>query len=145
MQKRKLECGKELEVLGVDISFSAYGVHMLPSAAKRRKWVDKLKNVLQDGVLHAGEASKLSGALNWAGQQAFKRVGRAMLVPIRAQIRSKSSAIGTELRLALQWFVEVLELGLNEVATWDRQRRRPIHMYCDARGEPPRVAAVLIA
>ena len=59
---------------------------MMPSEAKRRKWVAKLRAILEAGVLHSGEASKSAGALNWAGQQSFKRLGRAMLIPIRKQI-----------------------------------------------------------
>ena len=61
MQSRKLHCGMELEVLGVDIRFSQQGMHMMPSSAKRYKWVAKMRDILQAGVLHPGEASKLSG------------------------------------------------------------------------------------
>ena len=57
--------------------------------------------------------------------------------------RSSSPEINAELKLSLQWFVEVLELNIHELQLWKRQRRAPLHLYCDARGEPPRVAAVL--
>ena len=61
VQSRKLHCGKELEVLGVDIRFSPQGMYMMPSRDKRYKWVAKMRDILQAGVLHPGEASKLSG------------------------------------------------------------------------------------
>ena len=106
VQKRKLHHGAELEVLGVDVRFSAEGVHMMPSRDKRYKWCCRIRDILADGTLHSGDASKLagecrshalrelalpqpvSGALNWASQRAFKRLGRAMLVPLRNQIWS---------------------------------------------------------
>ena len=106
VQKRKLHCGAELEVLGVDVRFSAEGVHMMPSRDKRYKWCCRIRDILADGTLHSGDASKLAGncrrhalrelgltqlatgALNWASQRAFKRLGRAMLVPLRNQIWS---------------------------------------------------------
>ena len=162
IQQRKLECGSQLEVLGVDISFCAEGVRMLPSRRKREKWIAKLAAVLEARILHPGEASKLSGALNWACQQAFKRMGRAVLVPIRNQIRcvtparslpptpffllvrARSSAVGRDLELSLRWFKEVLQHEICQISCWERQRSKPIHLYCDARGDPARIAAVIL-
>ena len=57
--------------------------------------------------------------------------------------RARSSELDAELRLALQWWLEVLEGDMVEVRPWRKQRKRPIHMFSDARGEPPRVAAVI--
>ena len=75
----------------------------------------------------------MTGALNWASQRAFKRLGRAMLVPLRQQIwstvsacldcarcfqccRSKTSKVGKELELALRWFIEIMMEDLHEVS-----------------------------
>ena len=57
--------------------------------------------------------------------------------------RARSSELNAELRLALQWWLEVLEGDMVEVRPWRKQRKRPTHMFSDARGEPPRVAAVI--
>ena len=62
-----------------------------------------------------------------------------------ASRRAKSSEVGKELELALRWFLEVTMEDLHEVSPWSRVRRQPIHLWCDARGTPPRVAAVLVA
>ena len=47
----------------------------------------------------------------WASQFAFKKLGRAMLYPLFRQKYAKSSCINEELRLALQWWCEVLRSG----------------------------------
>ena len=57
--------------------------------------------------------------------------------------RSRTGDVGHELTLALQWFREILALKIHETACWKRKRRPPLHLFCDARGHPPRVAAVL--
>ena len=74
MQNRKLHCGTELEVLGVDIKFSPRGVHMMPSRDKRFKWVARMREVLQSGTLHPGEASKLSGRTREMQRRPCKRI-----------------------------------------------------------------------
>ena len=61
------------------------GVSMFPSQAKIDKWTARIDAALQSGKLHPGEAKKLGGGLTWAGQRAFKRLGRAMLRPILHQ------------------------------------------------------------
>ena len=124
MHKRKLQSGAELEVLGVDVRFSEKGVHMMPSRDKRYKWCCRIRDILADGMLHSGDASKLAGncrrhaqrecvfmqlaagALNWASQRAFKRLGRAMLVPLRNQIWSARLA-----RLMLACLRAILQQG----------------------------------
>ena len=69
----------------------------------------------------------------------------ALAMPFLAVIaaRSQTAEIGEELRLALQWFLEVLAEELDEVRGWTRKRKAPLHLYCDERGEPARIAAVL--
>ena len=61
----------------------------------------------------------------------------------RVALRSHTAEISQELRLALQWFAEVLKEELDEVQPWSRKRKPPVHLFCDARGEPARIAAVL--
>lgn len=116
----------------------------------------------------SGEASKLSGGLQWACQMAFRRLGRAMLRPIIDQIkcallhfrsrvvctrslalyvfRTRTGEVGKDLRLALVWWKKVLVQNLVQCIGWRVTDARPaVHLYTDARAVPPRVAAVLFA
>ena len=58
-------------------------------------------------------------------------------------IKARSSAIGKELDLALQWFLEVLSRNIAEERRFERVSSRTAHLFTDARSTPPRVAAVL--
>lgn len=66
-----------------------------------------------------------------------------MLRPIISQIKSKNGLVGEELRLALRWWLRLFEMNISQHHLWFRERQPACHLYCDARGEPPRVAAVL--
>ena len=68
-------------------------------------------------ALTGGDASKLSGKLQWASQSAFKGFGRAMLRPLIDHQKAKSPALSVELRLALLWWVELLQLELRQYHT----------------------------
>ena len=141
----KLEFGNPLTVLGVAISLKASGIRFRPEPCKLIKWAAIIKHALDTNKLCAGAASKLAGRLMWACQHAFKRIGRAMLYPIFKQQRNRCGSIDIELRLALEWWLEVLSLELCEAMPWQQQITKPMHMLCDARSTPPRVAAVLLA
>ena len=142
--ERKLDFGKQLIVLGVGIDIKPSGFSCWPSDDKVTKWTRRIDLALTSGKLSPGEASKLSGALMWATQAIFKRLGRAMLRPIIRQIHNVKSSIGSELAIALKWWREVLNMGLREERPWHQVPQKTIHMYTDARSTPPRVAAVLI-
>ncbi len=116
-------------------------------------------------MLPHGEASKLSGKLQWSSQSAFRNVGRAMLRPLIEHKRARKPDIGLELQLALQWWEEVLQLQIRcvreavqrgavlrflharpparEMRAWEGNAGRQLHMFADARSKPPRIAAVL--
>ncbi len=51
--------------------------------------------------------------------------------------------IGHELRLALEWWLQALQLQVTETRLWRQPRQKKGVMLCDARSVPPRVAAVL--
>ena len=51
--------------------------------------------------------------------------------------------VNERLRLALEWWKAIFSLKLVQRQCWLREVQPPCHLYCDARGEPPRVAAVL--
>ena len=107
----------------------------------RSSWIQR---ILLSGRLCGGEAGKLAGALQWAAQHTFRRLGRAMIRPLIRQEKKRSSLLDDELILALQWWLEVLQLGITQKRTWEKERKRPVHLFCDARSTPPRVAAVLV-
>ena len=62
----------------------------------------------------ATHAFQLAGRLSFASQHVFKRLGRALLVPIFKQIRSRSAVIRPELQKALTWWMQTLSLGMSE-------------------------------
>ena len=45
--------------------------------------------------------------------------------------------------MALAWWEEVLQLELCQCHSWVQQKRQWAHLYCDARGHPAHIAAVL--
>ena len=103
-----------------------------PSPEKLSKWLARIHNALETNTLCGGEASKLSGQLQWCSQKVFRRAGRAMVRPIieyefcvqmpghyrdvghysARQVRARSSAVGDRLRTALQWWQQTLQLNL---------------------------------
>ena len=49
-----------------------------------------------------------------------------------------------ELRRALAWWLRVLEAGLCELRPWCVSEEPPAQLFCDARGYPPHLGAVLL-
>ena len=49
------------------------------------------------------------------------------------------------LELALRWWHEVLSIRIQRTRPWCKGGRRQVHLFCDARGSPPHLAAVLFA
>ena len=78
----KLFHGNPLTVLGMDITIDESGMTCRPDAKKAFKWRCRIQKFLETGTLLSGDASKLAGALQWASQHTFRRLGRAMLRPI---------------------------------------------------------------
>ena len=108
------------------------------------------------GVPCATHAFQLAGRLSFASQHVFKRLGRALLVPIFKQIRSKSAVIKPELQKALTWWMQTLSLGMSEarctqaagmssaaqsqfcqVRPWEQTQEEPLQLLCDARLATP--------
>ena len=123
---QKLETGNPLVVLGVQCTVAESGVTFATNPAKAQEWAHQIQAYLEMGMLTAGDASKLAGEskkcqqelarmlpikgrLGFASQHIFHRLGRALLVPLYKQIRSRSAAIDEELRMALQWWLQTLQ------------------------------------
>jgi hypothetical protein len=142
---RKLETGNPLTVLGLDIVLSAGAASVTPSEDKVVKWCGVLRKTLETKTLVSGEASKCAGRLNFAATNAFKRLGRAMIRPFYAQQHAplKGGRAGPALMLASKWWIQVLELRLSQEVTLAADVET-VELFCDARGEPPRLAAVLL-
>ena len=75
----KCAVGNPLVVLGVETHILDSGIRFRPESAKMRKWAMRIASYLQADRLTGGEAAKLAGALQWASQHAFRRLGRAMI------------------------------------------------------------------
>ena len=108
----KLDFGRRIVILGVEMLMQKDGVQFWPAPDKVAKWLAIMRRALREGCLRSGEASKLAGMLQWATQQCFRRLGRAMIRPIFDQIKRKCSAIGRELELALRWWIRTLQADI---------------------------------
>ena len=51
--------------------------------------------------------------------------------------------MNASLKTALKWWCAILTWDLAEERTWEQSERAPVHLFVDARGQPPRCAAVL--
>ena len=104
----KSTSGMPLDILGLTVHVDNVGMTCHPSAQKVVKWSTWLQQASDSGSLAPGLASKLAGALSWASQNVFHRLGRAMLRPLFAQQKRRSGKVRTSLHLALRWWLEVL-------------------------------------
>ena len=138
----KLEEGPSMVILGVESTVSDSGLRCIPDKKKRTKWIARIKKALASKKLTAGEASKLSGALQWATQNQFRRLGRAMLRPIYDQKTPIDGRMSNELRRALTWWIQILESNLCERRSCTNSRSEPEHQFCDASGSPAHSDAV---
>ena len=135
--KAKLECNNPLTVSGITTTLDSSGVTFWPDEKKVQKWTKQIESFLDKKRITDGESQKLTGALQWGVQKIFNRLGRAMLRPL---IRNNNWA---HTEMALQWWLEVLRLGIKKRRLWMEKNDKPLHLFCDARSTPPRVAAVL--
>ena len=140
---KKVGYGRELVVLGVHFKPGHHGFSCRPSGDKVLSWCALLQAALHQNKLTPGLSSKLAGKLSWGASHLFRRMGRAMLRPIFDQRSRRNGAVDSELRRALEWWQHVLESGVAEHKEWHQRRTPPLHLFCDARGYPPHVAAVL--
>ena len=140
----KLECGRGLCILGVDISMSRRGFQCRPAAGKIPKWVAIIDAaVAPGGCLMPGIAGKLAGKLSWGCSLIFRRMGRAMLRPIFDQKSLRSGNVCFELRRALLWWRRILLSDIAELKPWLQNGSKHAHMFCDAAGGKPHLGVVV--
>jgi hypothetical protein len=141
-----MEYGNPLQVLGLHFQGSNKGVCVQVTDDKAQKWLEDVDKALATGRLTPGDAAKLAGRLSFAAQHTFRRLGRAMLRALFHQEHAplKGARLGADLKLSLEWWRQVLALKLTQ---WTpvRPHTDVVELFCDARGEPPRLAAVLFA
>ena len=139
----KLGYGASLCVLGVQHKLFKAGYKCFPSADKVWVWQRVIATALREGRLDPGEAAKLAGRLSWGCSQLFHRFGRAMLRPIFDQQSRRDGKVDVHLKRALMWWQEVLRLGVCELRAWEEPEADLLQLFCDARGNPPHLGAVL--
>ena len=142
VEDSKLEYGQTLVVLGVRCLLAEARLYLLPAREKAAKCLFTIRTALAEGLLRGGCAQKLAGRLSWAQTYMFHKLGRAMMRPIFDQRWSWNGSIGKALRIALVWWSRVLELDICERKPCHTDEREPVHVFVDARGVPPRCAAV---
>ena len=65
--------------------------------------------------------------------------------PIFSHAHRRTSSVGPSLRLALEWWLEILQLDLGQEREWEQRRQDRAIILSDARGWPPRAAEVVLA
>ena len=125
----KLEFGRKLCILGVDVALAATGVTMRPSPDKVQKWQWSISKAIETKHLSRGDASKLAGRLAWGGSHLFRKIGRAMLRPIFDQTERRRGTVAAELLRALAWWSEVLSAELCEKRPWLEPGGEIAHLF----------------
>ena len=146
ISEKKLESGMPLTILGLVVHVTPSALSCWPSKDKVVKWLSRVSEALALESLSPGNAGKLAGAFSWTSQNIFHRLGRAMLVPLyKHQHRRFGKQVFPEsLKMCLRWWQEVLSLELSQTKPFLQDQRKPVHLFADARGEPARIAAVLL-
>ena len=135
----KLMFGQSLAVLGVSVNLLPDRFVLRPSREKMLKCLCVMRVALEPGgSLRPGCAQKLAGRLQWACQYMFHRLGRAMIRPIYSQVYSRQSNVGPELKIALQWWCNILELDVAEERFWEYPEAPVAHLFVDASGKDSR-------
>ena len=132
-----------MRCLGIQIRFTGEGAWCAPDEEKAAKWSADIRSALDTMMLKAHVATKLAGRLNFAAQTMWRRLGRAMMRPIYAHTRTTSGRVGQRLATSLGWWLNVLSARQRELWQWKQVARDAVELFCDARGEPGRLAAVL--
>jgi hypothetical protein len=145
LQSRKMDFGSHLVVLGVSTDIRADAIFLFPSKDKVAKWCAQLEQVRRKKQLFLSEAAKIAGRLSFASQYCFAKLGRSMLRPFFAQQNAPLpfGRCSKVLLFAINWWIHVLKASTQKQVSLTSADLPIVEMFCDARGSPPRVAAVL--
>ena len=122
---------------------SERGYKCIPAPAKIKKWKVIINRAQAEQRLSPGHASKLAGKLSWGSARLFRKLGRAMLRPIFDQKTRRDGGMTPELSRGLEWWDEVFDKQVAELRDWKEEYSPPVHLFCDASGQPPYLGAVL--
>ena len=142
----KNSCSNPLPLLGLTVSVSQGEMAVWPDTGKTEKWLSGIDGALESGRLCCHDAAKLAGRLSLTAQNAFFRLGRAMLRPIfQQQYKPLSQGRARPaLRMALRWWRQALAHGVGQRRRLEG-RQGVVDIFCDAASTPAKVAAVLVA
>jgi hypothetical protein len=141
--QEKMVCSNPIDLLGLTVSIAHGKVTVCPNEEKQLKWLRDVSVALDTSTLCATKAEKLAGRLSFAAQNAFHRLGRAMLRPIYQQQHKplRKGALRPLLEMSLAWWQRVLSHRL-----WQTKRlgirSDVVDIFCDAASTPARLAAV---
>ena len=139
----KLQHGSGIVVLGLEIRMDAFVFRCWPDEAKVNKWLRRIECALQTKRLQPGHASKLSGGLSWTVSNMYQRIGRGLMPPLYAQSRGRSSRVSETLAICLRWWADALPRRALQCRPWAGPDGLTANLFCDARGSPAHIAAVL--
>ncbi len=139
-----MAAGRKLVILGIDVVPDILGFKCRLEPGKAAKCIRMIELALERGELHPGCAQKLAGRLSWACLFLFRRLGRAMMRPLFRRAHGGCSELDEELWIARKWWQAVLTMDIVEEHGWETPSSKPAILFVDARGVPPRCAAVLL-
>ena len=139
----QVEYGDDRIILGIRVRVKTNHIKFNVCPKKSEKWSAQIKEALKADHMDAGQASKTAGRFNFATQRLFRKFGRAMIRPVYAQTSSKTGRIGKRLRVALIWWLQVLELNTTEECPFVAEHEKDLcRLYVDAASTPAHCAAV---
>ena len=140
----KRDHGTSLEILGIMVGVTQQEARPELTDKKRAAWTGMLQVAKKRGIMMLGEASKFAGRLNFAARKCFRRLGRAMIPHFYAQQYEPLAhgRVGDMLGLAVGWWLQVLQHRVVQSVPM-HVSERTAQLFCDARGEPARMAGVL--
>ena len=149
LKKTKTDRGKRIIFLGLQGDFPSPGNKMLLSidlpTVKATTWCNTILSILSRGVISHDELESLIGRLSFTQTSVFGRIGRGMLAPLYAKLRSVPyhAALSDKESMTLSWWTAALPNMEPRVATPKTDRTDRI-VYTDAAGKSRIIAAVIL-
>ena len=142
----KLSCGNPIDLLGLTVSIRDGHIVVCPNEQKLQRWLGDVSLALSTRRLKRQQAEKLAGRLSFTAQNAFHKLGRAMLRPLYQQQHRPlhRGAMRPLLLMSLKWWQQVLQNR-----RWQTKRlgarTEVVHIFCDAASTPAKAAAVFMS
>ena len=144
VKDEKCTVGNPITILGLTVTATKDEITVWLDETKREKWAKTIDFAIEDKKLSATDAAKLAGRLNFTTSCVFQKLGRAPLAPIYAQQHAPlpGGVVSNRLLMSLKWWRTFLK---NPIKRTHNHKHEPscVHLFTDARGTPPRLAAVI--